>query len=187
MVQVHVYGVFLLAPVAIATLWLSVSTSLSALALPFLALGAGCVFLPWGLGNSCISGLVRRNLQPGSSEGQAFIVQLTFTPRLRDGLRGALEDADDVGWLSFHGSELRFDGDSVELRLPRESVTALRRENVGLRTLFVYGPKLSLQVKGLEQVEAVEFVERSSLLLHRSRQTARELKDRVAVWLSGAS
>jgi len=183
LVRVHAYGLFLVVPVLLAAMWLSVSgTSLYALLLPFGALAVTCVFLPFGLGNSCISRLVRRSVNSTSSASERFIVQMTATPRLRTGLRAVLEDADDVGWLSIEGSDLRFEGDSVELKIPREAVAGIRPENIGLRTLFVYGPRLALEVRGFDNLNCVEFAERSSLLLPASRRTSRQMRQTVEKW-----
>ena len=83
---------------------------------------ATAFFLPFGLGNTHVARLVR-SLNPGASRDEdGFIVQLTVSPRLRSGLRALLEDADDIGYLTFAANELRFQGDSVKLSAPWEDI-----------------------------------------------------------------
>jgi hypothetical protein len=113
-----------------------------------------------------------------------FIVQITATPRIREGLRAVVEDADDVGWLVISGGQLRFVGDAIDLTVSREAVVALRPENIGLRTLFVYGPRLALELRGLDEIKSVEFAERSSLLLPESRKAARRIREAVSRWMN---
>ena len=91
------------------------------------------------------------------------------------GLRGLLEDADDIGCLSFTSSEFVFHGDSVKLSVPFDQIERVRRQNVGLRGLFVYGPRIELAVSGLPNIKSLEFAERSSWLLPTSRRTTRKL------------
>jgi hypothetical protein len=102
-------------------------------------------------------------------------VQLTLSPRIRTGIRSALEDADDVGYLSFSGSGLVFRGDSVKLSLPFDCVEEVRPHNIGLRGLFVYGRRIRVVISGLPNVDSIELAERSSLLLPTSRKVTRKL------------
>lgn len=185
LLRVHGYGLFLVLPVLLAAMWLSVSgTYLYALLLPFAALAVTCVFLPFGLGNACITRLVRKHVALPSAAAEMFIVQITATPRIREGLRAVVEDADDVGWLVISGGQLRFVGDAIDLTVSREAVVALRPENIGLRTLFVYGPRLALELRGLDEIKSVEFAERSSLLLPESRKAARRIREAVSRWMN---
>jgi hypothetical protein len=100
-------------------------------------------------------------------------------PRLRSGLRATLEDADDIGWLSVTEAELVYDGDSVTIRLPLTSIQNAELKNVGLRGLFIYGPRLVLSVSGIEGVEGLEVADRSSFFLPQSRRSVVSLHREV--------
>ena len=174
---VNAYGLALGTPIFLSIIVISVIKfgTLTVL-LPLLAVAATAYFLPFGLGNAHVIRLVR-SLNPvvvdESEDG--FIVQLTLSPRLRGGLRALLEDADDIGYLTLSGKELRFQGDSVRLSVPWNEIQLVRPRNIGLRGLFVYGRRIKVVVAGWPQVESFEFAERSSWLLPASRATTRKL------------
>ena len=84
------------------------------------------------------------------------------------------------GYLSFTESGLLFQGDSVTLSIPFDHLDKVRPENSGLRGLFVYGRRIRIVASGLPEVEALEFAERSSLLLPESRRITRKLSDSLA-------
>ena len=177
---VNAYGMLLAAPLFISMLAVSlmkygILTSL----IPLLGVAAMAYFLPLGLGNAHITRLVR-SLNPVSGKDEnGFIVQLTLSPRIRSGLRAFLEDADDIGYLSFTGTGLLFQGDSVKLSVPFECVTKVQPQNIGLRGLFVYGRRIKVVLSGLPNIESFEFAERSSLLLPTSRATTKRLCERL--------
>ena len=173
---VNAYGLFLAVPIIISVLVVSVlKFGLHTALIPLLAVAITALFLPFGLGNSYVARLVRAVKPATAGDLKTFIVQLTFSPRIRSGMRALLEDADDVGYLSFSASELVFQGDSVRLSLPRACIKAVRPQNIGLRGLFVYGRRIGVVVSGLPNVESLEFAERSSWLLPASRRITREL------------
>jgi hypothetical protein len=182
---VNAYGVLLAVPFLISVLVVSVTRfGLLTALIPLLAFAATAFFLPFGLGNAHVSRLVQ-SLNPGAAQGgEGFIVQLTLSPRLRSGLRALLEDADDIGYLSFSGKELLFQGDSVKFCVPLDRIALVRPLNIGLRGLFVYGRRIKVVVSGLPQVESVEFAERSSWLLPTSRAITRRLHERLATKVS---
>jgi hypothetical protein len=145
-----------------------------------LAVGVGAFLLPFGSGNPYVARLVR-SFHPatGAEDEQGFIVQLQMSPRLRTGLRALAEDADDVGYLSFSESALVYHGDSVRLSIPFERILRVEARNIGLRGMYLYGPRIALEVSGLPNVDSLEFTERSSWLLPGSRKTARAMYDRL--------
>jgi hypothetical protein len=108
-----------------------------------------------------------------------FIVQLTLAPRIRYGLRALIEDADDLGCLSFTASDLLFQGDSVRLRIPWKQITEVRPQNIGWRGRYLYGSRIKITVAGVSNIEAVTFSERSSLLLPTSKRVTRKLHERI--------
>jgi hypothetical protein len=178
---VTAYGLILGLPFVLALLALSlIRFDLLGLLIPLLALAVTAYLLPLGLGNPFVARLVRSlGPAPGTPEA-SFIVQLTLSPRIRSGLRAALEDADDVGWLSLSDSALQFQGDSVKLSVPFSSITQVRPQNIGLRGLYVYGRKVTVEVSGLPEVSALEFAERSSCLLPTSRRIARQMCEHLS-------
>ena len=182
---VNAYGLVMCLPTFSAILVVSV-IKLSALTalIPLLALAGTAFFLPFGLGNTHLARLVR-SLHPGAGQDKdGFIVQLTVSPRLRSGLRAFLEDADDIGYLTFSPSGLSFQGDSVRLTVPWEDIRLLQPRNIGWRGLFVYGRRIRLMVPAWPEVGWLEFAERSSWVLPASRATTRRLYARLS---AGAS
>ncbi len=173
---VHAYSLLLAAPVVSAALAMTlIGFDWASLLLPFAAFGVTILFLPLGFGNPHISRLVRR-LRAETENGQdGWVVQLTLWPRIRTGLRAAIEDADDIGWLIINDSGVVFAGDSVKLSVPAIQIAEVQLVNVGMRGLFVYGHRIRVSVTGLREVTAMEFAERSSWWLPGSRRTTRRL------------
>jgi hypothetical protein len=178
---VNAYGMLLILPIFSSIMVVSViKLSILTVLIPLGALVVTACFLPFGLGNTYITHLVRSLNPAGSSNGDGFIVQLTLSPRLRSGLRALLEDADDIGYLSLGAGELCFEGDSVKLSVPWQSIQLVRSRNIGLRGLFVYGRRIKLVAFGWPEVESIEFAERSSWLLPASRAITRKLYERLS-------
>jgi hypothetical protein len=177
---VNAYGALLVAPFVISVLVISVTRfSLLTALIPLLVVAGTAYFLPFGFGNTHVTRLVQ-TLNPAAAQGgEGFIVQLTLSPRLRSGLRALLEDADDIGYLTFSANELLFQGDSIKLSVPLDCIEMVRPQNIGLRGLFVYGRRIKVKVVGLPQVESFEFAERSSWLLPTSRAITRRLYQRL--------
>jgi hypothetical protein len=175
-VIVNAYGLLLVAPLFASILIVSViPIGPLTLVIPILVVAASAFFLPFGLGNTHITRLVRSQNSVANPSGEGFIVQLTLWPRLRSGLQATLEDADDIGYLSFSEMGLLFQGDSVRLSVPFERIALVKPHNVGLRGRFVYGRRIKVVVTGLPNVEFIEFAERSSWLLPNSRATTKRL------------
>jgi hypothetical protein len=173
-------GVLSAAPVlvsllAVTTIKLGVLTVL----IPLLSIGVTAYFLPFGLGNPIVRKLVRSQKLDTNEDG--FIVQMTLSPRIRSGLRALVEDADDLGYLSFTDTDLVFQGDSVRLRIPWTQVAEVRPQNIGWRGRYLYGSRIRITVAGITNLEAVTFSERSSLLLPTSKRNTRRLRERICV------
>jgi hypothetical protein len=180
-VAVNAYGLLLVAPLFISILVVSlIKFGLLTVLIPFLVVAATAYVLPFGLGNAHIARLVRSITPAATKNGEGFIVQLTLWPRLRSGLRAILEDADDIGYLSFNEEELLFQGDSVKLSIPLDRITQVYPHNVGLRGRFVYGRRIKVVVSGSPQLESFEVAERSSLLLPKSRAITKRLFARLS-------
>ena len=179
-VTVSAYGILLAAPFFAAILVVSlIKFGILTVLIPLLAVAATAYFLPFGLGNAHVTRLVQ-SLNPAAGKSEdGFIVQLTLSPRIRSGLRAILDDADDIGYLSFTGTELLFQGDSVKLSVPFNYIEQVQPQNIGLRGLFVYGRRIRVRVSGLPEIESFEFAERSSWLLPNSRAITRKLYERL--------
>ena len=171
--RVNAYGVVLALPVLVSVLLMSALPFglLSAL-LPIAGIVLGAFFLPFGFGNRLITRLVREqaSAKPGPDQ---FIVQATFSPRIRSGLRSVLEDADDVGLLSFSAAEFVFKGDSASLRVPFRCLRSVQQQSLGLRGLFAYGNRVAVELDGLPELKRVAFAERSSLIIPTSWKVSR--------------
>jgi hypothetical protein len=176
MLIVSAYGVLLAIPFLASLMVVSVlKLGVLTILIPVLAVAWAAIFLPFGLGNSYVSHLVR-SLNPAAGKNAAgFVVQLSLSPRIRSGLCAILEDADDVGYLSFNGSGFMFQGDSVKLSVPYECIQEVLPHNIGIRGLFVYGRRIGVVVRGLPNVSSLEFAERSSWLLPASRRITKRL------------
>jgi hypothetical protein len=170
-------GLLLVAPVLASLLAVTViKLGMLTVLIPLFTIAVTAYFLPFGLGNPIVRRLVRSKLNV-SNDG--FIVQMTLSPRIRSGLRALIEDADDLGYLSFTDSELIFQGDSVRLRIPWRQISEVRPQNIGWRGRYLYGSRIIISVIGIPNVDAVAFSERSSLLLPTSKQITKKLCKRI--------
>lgn len=178
---VTAYGFLLLAPVFVSMLAVSVIPfGMLTILIPVLMLAGAAFFLPFGQGNTHVARLVRSFSPAADMDQHAYVVQLTLEPRIRSGLRAWLDDADDVGWLSFGDAALIFTGDSVKLCIPYDHIERVQPRNIGLRGGFVNGRRIAVSVPGLPEAAVLEFAERSSYLLPASRRISRELYRRLA-------
>jgi hypothetical protein len=176
---VSAYGLVLMLPVLVALLAVSVlPLGLLTWLVPLVTVGLATLLLPFGFGNPYVARL-GRSLAGGVSPGaHDVLVQLTMIPRLRSGLRGFLEDADDIGWLEVGEQSVVFRGDAVNLTIGYDQITWIRRASIGWRGFFLY-PCLTLSVSGLEETRALRFAERTSWLLPSSRRATAELEKRL--------
>jgi hypothetical protein len=135
-------------------------------------------FLPTALANPYVKKLVESHRPEAGNASHDFISQIALSPRLYSGIRGFIEDADDVGRLQIAETDLCFEGDSIELRVPLHCITRVKKRNPGWRALWIGGPRITVSFSGLPQIHSVEFCERSALTLvsHRKR-AARMFKD----------
>jgi hypothetical protein len=171
-------GVLLITPVMASLLAVTlIKLGMFTVLIPLLTIAVTAYFLPFGLGNPVVRNLVRSQKLDAGDDG--FIVQMTLSPRIRSGLRAVIEDADDLGCLSFTGSEMIFRGDSVWLRIPWSQISEVRPRNIGWRGRYLYGSRIIITVAGIPNVEAVTFSERSSLLLPTSKRITRKLRERI--------
>ena len=113
-------------------------------------------------GNPYIVHLVKKIPQQPEWNEKPFVVQMSLSPRLHFGIRGVLEDADDIGFLSFTKDSVIFYGDQTRLELPIDSLTEVSVRNVGFRGLWICGNRIRVRSKVLCDYEFVEFADRSA-------------------------
>ncbi len=173
---IHAWNILLVIPVFAALLIVSLmKLSILTILIPVAAVALTAVYLPLGQGNAYLARLVSSWGAEAPAGKPAFIVQLTVFPRLRSGFRALVEDADDIGLLSFTDSGLMFQGDSVSLLLPYAQIRKIDPQNVGLRGLFVAGRRIELAVSGVDKIEFIEIAERSAWTLFTSRRMTAEI------------
>lgn len=85
-----------------------------------------------------LNGLFNCNpfLDGSYSPQYGFFGQITLNPRLFTGVMGAIEDADDFGYLRFEGGWVIFEGASVRLRVHYSDLAAAQTEAIGMRALL---------------------------------------------------
>lgn len=168
------YGLALLLPALFSMLIVSsVPFSWMTYAIPLCALGFATALLPFGFGNTYAERLAGRYKPQPIDGAPPVLVQITFWPRVRSGVRSVIEDADDIGWIYWTDSQLIFQGDSVSLRVPLTSLRFLRLENSGMRAMFLYS---RVRIETQEPVAQKFWIaERSSWNLLGSRATGRAL------------
>jgi hypothetical protein len=173
------FGLLLVVPLVVSALVVSVySFGSHSLILPIVAVLITTWFLPFGFGNPYVSRLVRsQRRSPGAQE--RFIVQLKLTPRLATGLRAIIDDADDFGSLTFNPRAMLYEGDSVTLEIPYDSICAVKPQSIGWRGLFLYEPRIAMTVRSLPDIDQLEFTERSSWVLPTSRKISKALYQRL--------
>src|SRR5262249_24655265 len=132
--------------------------------IPLLTICAATLFLPFGFGNTYVTQLVRGLGSADSNVANSFVVQITFFPRIRSGLRAILEDADDIGSISLSNGALAFQGDSVRFTIPYSQLSDVRLQTIGLRGLFVY-PCIAVTVSGLPEVISFKIADRTGCFL----------------------
>lgn len=140
-----------------------------------LALAITIYFLPFWLGNPYVTYLVRLFERAPPTKRRRFIVQVTFDPRLRTGLRGLAEDADDIGVLTFDDADLVFEGDSITIRLPLNQVSGLKLKNIGWRGLWLASERVTISIVNVPGVNSLEICERFSWTIRKSRRITQEL------------
>ncbi|HVV00688.1 MAG TPA: hypothetical protein VHH88_04955 [Verrucomicrobiae bacterium] len=184
----HLYNLALFLPVIISLMVVSLfRLGIPTLLVPLLTIAATAYILPFGIGNAYIRRLTRRVAGNGGCAPDGFIVQISLRPRLRTGLRALVEDADDVGMLVFGSEAIEFTGDSVQLRLPYSEMAETRAHNIGLRGRFLYGQPIEIKPRTLGAFEAVEFTERSSLVLPESKRISTQMAERLSTALQRSS
>lgn len=174
------FGLLLVIPVLLSMLVMSsLQFGIWTVLIPLGAICVATLFLPFGFGNTYVARLARSFRPADWRNSDCFIVQITFLPRIRSGLRAVLEDADDIGSLNLSAAELEFRGDAVRFSIPYGQLRDLRLQTIGLRGLFVY-PRLAITVSGLPGITDLRIADRAGWFLPMSHKRTRELHHRLA-------
>lgn len=136
---------------------------------------AGLFILPVALANPYVTRIVRRSIRNPGGPGSAFVVQMASCPRIYEGLRGWLEDADDVGYLHFAPDALLFTGDHAALWLPFDTLTEISVHSVGWRGLWLCGKRIRVRSPLLGGRKYIEFMDRSAWTVVGSLRISREI------------
>lgn len=97
--------------------------------------------------------------------------EVSFRPRIRGGLRGLLDDCDDIGVLHLEDDALRFDGDSVDLSIPYSEMVNIDLRSPGARRMWVLGGKIEVTVNDGGEERTLTIAERCAKTIPESRRT----------------
>lgn len=184
-IAINLYGFVVGLPVLLAFGYVSFRPlDTSSYFVPVLAVILATIFLPVGFGNPHAR-LLGQRIKPPFPASQARVVQLTVWPRIFQGVRATVEDADDIGHLRVTENGVEFFGDSVHLRAPFGAIQSVRLENIGLRGLFIYAPRILMTIDGL-QPSIFEVADRSSFWLPGARRETQKLYFTIAAGVSEA-
>ncbi len=118
---------------------------------------------------------VRRSIPLPEGDSETYLVQITLSPRVYGGLRGFLEDADDVGYLRFTEEGFEFFGDSITIQLPFENIESIQDVNVGIRGLWIVGRRVRVSTSAFPPYVGIEFLDREGLSVRRTRQISESI------------
>ncbi len=145
----------------------------------FVSLYLMLVCFPFMQANPYVRHLVEKRHGWRQSSSNAYICQLSLSPRFYSGLRGFLEDADDIGWLEIKDDGIVFKGDSMNLSLPFEAINRIATLDRGYRMLGMGGRKVRISTRALDGIQAFELVERQSYTIDTSRRLADDIIDAI--------
>ena len=154
--------------------WLAVGV------IALIVFGVSLFFIPLLWANPYICYLVRKGTVPSAEEASTvFLVQLALHPRLHLGIRGWLEDADDIGYLTVSSTGISFTGDHVTLRLPSESIVIVRTRNIGFRGFWICGHRIYLTSSLLGDRDCVEFGDRAAFTTLGCAQNTKSIVQKI--------
>ena len=154
--------------------WLAVGV------IALIVFGVSLFFIPLLWANPYICYLVRKGTVPSAEEASTvFLVQLALHPRLHTGIRGWLEDADDIGYMTVSSTGITFTGDHVTLRLPSESIVGVRTRNIGWRGFWICRYRIYLTSSLLGDLDCVEFGDRAAFTTLGCARNTKSILQRI--------
>ena len=88
--------------------------------------------------------MVEANHPEAIQQPDAFMVQLSCSPRLCRGIGQALDDADDIGVLFVRKDHLEFTGDSLQLQIPFSCIRRMILDLPSPFRMFLGGRRVEL-------------------------------------------
>jgi hypothetical protein len=138
-------------------------------------LGALLFFVPIWHANPYVCHIVKKATGEQALPGVSYVCQAAFSPRLHGGLRGFLEDADDVGLLRISKEAVSFTGDHVRISLPLEHIQKVSHCNSGWRSLWIGGRRIKLATDAFEGYKSIELIERQSNTIMAAYHISKEI------------
>ena len=166
---------------SISTALLVGAIRLNAIGIALSLLGLFILLLPCVMANGYIVYLVRNHNPQYKRPDSQFVVQIRFCPRIHTGLRGRLDDADDIGLLVFLDDRFCFHGDHIRISMPYAAITAISTRNVGLAGGWICGQRIRVHSPDLLIWQHIEFLERQSWQVFASRRMATQIQDMFSI------
>lgn len=145
-----------------------------AMALPFIWMGVT-------FSNFYVRQLVTKRVPGREGACCEVVAQITFSPRLRDGLLGALEDADDIGFLWIYPERIEFEGATVSLNLPFSNIIRIEPNPPSARAVWLGGERFTALSLNLSKFSSIQFAQRSSTTFIESQRLAALMVDTAVV------
>jgi hypothetical protein len=144
-------------------------------------LSAGTIvfFMPAASGNPYVRHIVKKSVGTDYDSTSSIIWQASFSPRIYDGFRGFMEDADDIGYIRVSERAFEFKGSHISFSLPFDCVKEVRLSNIGWRGFWLYGQRIRILTRSFDKFEGVEFIERASDTIISSRRITKTIIDRI--------
>lgn len=143
---------------------------------PLIIFGAVLFFLPAALwGNPYVRRIVSRLPQEAELTGLLHVCQISFYPRVYRGLRGWMEDADDVGRLCISEDAVSFSGDHVRFSLPFDCIKAV----YGFRGFWLAERRIMIVTDIFPGYRGIQLRERESNTVMSSNRISRQIIDKL--------
>lgn len=114
---------------------------------------------------------------------RSYVIQATFFPRFQKGLQSALDDADDIGILTFEEDAVSFVGGASKFRIPYSSIHRMESKFNVFPGLLLSGRRLDLFVMSPGSSGKVQLEHRESWTIIgqflRSLKLIREFRTRL--------
>ena len=119
-----------------------------------------------------------------SNDGRTeYVCQIATQPRTYKGIRGFLEDADDVGIVYIEDGVFKFHGDCYGISINLSNVN-VELNNIGYRSLWYAGRRIKIILQPQDKFESIDIVERQCWSAMQSRklmlQIFEEIKANIA-------
>jgi len=114
--------------------------------------------------NFYILGIVKK-IGLSFNSSNEYVFQLSFKPRIQRGLRGTLEDADDIGIFIIDKDKVSFIGDYIKIDISFLEIESIEKHNVGWRGFWIVGKRVKIIFKDTSEYSQIDLLERQSATL----------------------